>query len=116
MPHSKCLGCKSRVYTTESEAEPIGDLWPVCGLLLESVGDLGEIVGSPGVIETRGGASHSGCSSAGQLLIWAGSRGHRWPRTQARTSAARSRTLRRAVYELTRTSRSLALPPRATRP
>jgi len=47
VPHSKCLGCKSRVYTTESEAEPIGDLWPVCGLLLESVGDLGEIVGSP---------------------------------------------------------------------
>jgi len=69
-----------------------------------------------GVIETRGGASHSGCSSAGQLLIWAGSRCHRCARTQVRMSAARSRTLRRAVYELTRTSRSLALPPRATRP
>jgi hypothetical protein len=67
MAHLKCLACKTRLYSTESPADPIGDLCPVCGSLLEPVGDLGEIVGYR-VIETRGGTSHSGASRAGRLI------------------------------------------------
>jgi hypothetical protein len=51
MAHFKCLACKTRLHSTESQADPIGDLCPVCGSLLEPVGDLGEIVGYR-VIET----------------------------------------------------------------
>jgi hypothetical protein len=67
MPHFKCLACKTRLYSTESEADPIGDLCPVCGSLLEPVGDLGEIVGYR-IIETRGSTSHRGASRAGGLI------------------------------------------------
>ena len=67
MPDFKCLACKARLYSTESEADRIGDLCPVCGSLLEPVGDLGEIVGYR-VIETRGGTSHGGASGAGELI------------------------------------------------
>jgi hypothetical protein len=61
-----CLACKTRLHSTESEADPIGDLCPVCGSLLEPVADLGEIVGY-GVIETRGSTSHSRAPRAGEL-------------------------------------------------
>ncbi len=67
MPHFKCLACKTRLRSTESQADPIGDLCPVCGSLLDPVGDLGEIVGY-GVIETRGRTSHRGASRAGRLI------------------------------------------------
>ena len=68
MAHLKCLACKTRLQSTESPADLIGDLCPVCGSLLEPVGDLGEIVGYP-VIETRGGrSSHGGASRAGRLI------------------------------------------------
>jgi hypothetical protein len=67
MPHLKCLACKTRLHSTESQADPTGDLCPVCGSLLEPVGDLDEIVGYH-AIETRGGASHSGVSGTGQLI------------------------------------------------
>ena len=67
MPHFKCQACKTRLHSTASEADRIGDLCPVCGSLLEPVGDLGEIVGYR-LIETRGGMSHSGASGAGELI------------------------------------------------
>jgi|ERR1019366_9784758 hypothetical protein len=67
MPHFKCLACRTRLHSSESEADPIGDLCPVCGSLLEPVGDWGEIVGYR-VIETRGSTSHRGASVAGQLI------------------------------------------------
>lgn len=67
MPHFKCLACKTRLRSTESQADLIGHLCPVCGSLLEPVGDLGEIVGYR-VIETRGGTSHRGASRAGRLI------------------------------------------------
>ena len=67
MPHFKCLACETRLHGTESEANPIGDLCPVCGSLLEPVGDLGEIVGYR-VIETRRGRSQRGASRAGELI------------------------------------------------
>jgi len=46
MPHFKCLACKPRLHGTEGEADPIGDLCPVCGSLLEPVGDSGESWGT----------------------------------------------------------------------
>jgi hypothetical protein len=67
MPHLKCLACKTRLHGTESQADPIGDLCPVCGSLLEPVGDLGEIVGYR-LIEARGSTSHGGASGAGELM------------------------------------------------
>jgi len=67
MRHLKCLVCETRLYNAERQADPIGDLCPVCGSLLEPVGDLGEIVGYR-VIETRGSTSHSGASRAGRLI------------------------------------------------
>ena len=63
MPHFKCLACKTRLHRAEREADFIGHLCPVCGSLLEPVGDLGEIVGDR-VVETRGGTSHRGASRA----------------------------------------------------
>src|SRR2546428_11715317 len=67
MPHLKCLPCKTRLYSTESQADPIGHLCPVCGSLLEPVGDLGEIVGYR-LLETRGSTWHGGASGAGRLI------------------------------------------------
>src|SRR5947209_10062454 len=67
MPHFKCQACKTRLHSTESEADRIGDLCAVCGSLLEPVGDLGEIVGYR-VVETRGGTWDSGASGAGRLI------------------------------------------------
>ncbi len=67
MAHFKCLGCKTRLRSTECQADLIGDPCPVCGSMLEPVGDLGEIVGYR-AIETRGSTSHRGASVAGQLI------------------------------------------------
>ena len=67
MPHFKCLACNTRLHSAESQADPIGDLCPVCGSLLEPVGDLGEIVGYR-VAGTPGSTSHSGAEGAGQLI------------------------------------------------
>ena len=67
MPHFKCLPCKTRLYSTESQADPIGHVCPVCGSLLEPVRDLAEIVGY-GAIETPGSTWHSDASGAGQPI------------------------------------------------
>ena len=69
MGHLKCLACKTRLHSTESRADPIGDLCPVCGSLLEPVDDLGEIVGYR-TIETCGSTSHRGASVAGQQRVY----------------------------------------------
>ena len=67
MAHLKCLACETRLRSTESRADPIGDLCPDCGSLLEPVGDLGEIVRYR-VIETRASTSPHGASRAGRLI------------------------------------------------
>ena len=67
MPHFKCLECKTRLRSTESDAGLIGDLCPVCGSLLESVGDLGELVGYR-AIQTRGSVSSSGASRVVEMI------------------------------------------------
>jgi hypothetical protein len=68
MPHFKCLECKTRLYSTESDTDSIGDLCPVCGSLLEPVGALDEVAGYR-VVESRGRAWHGGASRAGQLIV-----------------------------------------------
>jgi hypothetical protein len=45
MPHFKCVGCKTRLYSAAAPADLVGDLCPGCGSLLEPVGELREIVG-----------------------------------------------------------------------
>jgi hypothetical protein len=45
MPHFKCTACKTRLYSPAVPADPVGDLCPGCGSLLEPVGELSEIVG-----------------------------------------------------------------------
>ena len=67
MAHFKCLACKTRLQSTESPADPIGDLCPVCGSLMEPVGDLDEIVGYH-VIASPDSTSHSGASRTGRLI------------------------------------------------
>ena len=67
MPYLDCLACNTRLYSTDCQADPIGDLCPDCGSLLEPVGDLGEIVRYR-VIETRGSTSPHGASRAGRLI------------------------------------------------
>ena len=68
MPYLDCLGVQhAPVQHGNSQADPIGDLCPDCGSLLEPVGDLGEIVRYR-VIETRGSTSPHGASRAGRLI------------------------------------------------
>ena len=45
MPHFKCVGCKTRLYSATAPADRVGDLCPECGSLLEPVSELAEIVG-----------------------------------------------------------------------
>jgi hypothetical protein len=45
MPHYKCLACKTRLYSAGNPAELVGDLCPDCGVLLEPVGELAEVIG-----------------------------------------------------------------------
>jgi hypothetical protein len=45
MPHFKCVGCKTRLYSAAGPANLAGDLCTGCGSLLEPVGELAEIVG-----------------------------------------------------------------------
>ena len=45
MPHFKCVGCRTRLYSAARPADLVGDLCPGCGSLLEPVGGLAEIVG-----------------------------------------------------------------------
>jgi hypothetical protein len=68
MPHLKCPACETRMYSTDSRAEPIGDLCLVCGSPLVPVGDLDEIVRHR-EIETPGSTSHRGAAAAGQLIV-----------------------------------------------
>ena len=44
MPHFKCVGCRTRLYSPASPADLV-DLCPECGSLLAPVSDLAEIVG-----------------------------------------------------------------------
>ena len=41
MPHLKCVGCKTRLYSAAIRADLVDDLCPGCGSPLEPVGELG---------------------------------------------------------------------------
>lgn len=45
MPHSKCVACKTRLYSSGAPAEMVGELCPSCGSLLEPVKSLVEVLG-----------------------------------------------------------------------
>ena len=115
MPHFKCLACKTWLRSTESDAGLIGDLCPVCGSLLESVGDLGELVGYR-AIETRGSTSPGGASRAVEMI--ADRIGEIIARREVKHSRVRPQsnaaTLALSAHDAT--PLALALPARATKP
>ena len=115
MAHLKCLACKTRLYSTESPADPIGDLCPVCGSLLEPLGDLGEIVGYR-VIETRGGTWDRCASGPGQLI--ADRVGEVIARRERGTHESGSKSKAATLTLSAHKSKplALALPARATKP
>lgn len=45
MPHFKCEGCRTRLYSAAARADLFDDFCPRCGSPLEPVGELAEIVG-----------------------------------------------------------------------
>ena len=45
MPHSKCVSCRTRLYSSGAPAQMVGEICPSCGGVLEPVGSLTEIVG-----------------------------------------------------------------------
>ena len=45
MPHFKCEGCRTRLYSAAARADLVDDLCSGCGSPLEPVGELAEIVG-----------------------------------------------------------------------
>jgi Zn-finger nucleic acid-binding protein len=55
MPHFKCVGCRTRLYSASARADVVGDLCPGCGSLLEPVGELAEIVGFQSIEQLAGG-------------------------------------------------------------
>ena len=54
MPHYKCEGCKTRLYSAALPPDPVGDLCAGCGSPLEPVGELTEIVGFRSVAHDAG--------------------------------------------------------------
>jgi hypothetical protein len=63
MPHFECVECNTGLRSTSSEADPIGDLCPVRGSLVEAVGDVREIGGTA---LSRHAAAH--CTAARKLI------------------------------------------------
>ena len=45
MPHFKCEGCRSRLYSAAAPTDLVGGLCPACGTVLQPVGALTELVG-----------------------------------------------------------------------
>jgi hypothetical protein len=50
MPHFKCVACRIRLSQAHTPDHAVGDLCPECGLLLEPVGALAEVVGYRSII------------------------------------------------------------------
>ena len=67
MPHFKCVGCRTRLYSESARADLVGDLCPGCGSLLEPVGELAEIVGFQ-AIQQRARAPDDGAPSRPERL------------------------------------------------
>jgi hypothetical protein len=69
MPHFKCVGCKTRLYSAAALADLDGDLCPGCGSLLEPVGDLREIVGFQSIRQRDDGGSFSSETAAQAMAL-----------------------------------------------
>jgi hypothetical protein len=54
MPHFKCVGCKTRMYSAAIRADLVDDLCPGCGSPLEPVGELAEIMGFQSIKQPAG--------------------------------------------------------------
>jgi hypothetical protein len=54
VPYFKCVPCKFRVSATDADPAPTGGACPSCGMALEPVADLTELVGfrSPDLIDS----------------------------------------------------------------
>jgi hypothetical protein len=66
MPHSKCVACKTRLYSSGAPAEMVGELCPSCGGLLEPVKSLVEVVGYRRITR-RADATHLDTAQAAAL-------------------------------------------------
>ena len=66
MPHSKCVACKTRLYSSGAPAEMVGELCPSCGGLLEPVKRLEEILGYRRITR-RAAAPNLGTAQAAAL-------------------------------------------------
>ena len=96
VPHVECVACKTRLHNTESQSRSDRGLCPVCGSLLEPVGNLSEIVRVPrSRVMRRLVAPRRIRGRAADRRR--GRRDHRLTRAQARTSPARNRKLRRSL-------------------
>jgi hypothetical protein len=92
MPHFKCVGCRTRLYSAARPADRVGDLCPGCGSLLEPVGELAEILGFQLIKQSDSAGDHGRAGrhegSAGRVDdLFARSAGIR---AQARLDARRS--------------------------
>jgi hypothetical protein len=67
MPYVKCEACKVRVRRVH-EAVGLADPCPLCGRALQSVADLGELIGFPSV-DARPDAPQDGISRAGHQRL-----------------------------------------------
>jgi hypothetical protein len=54
MPHSKCVPCRTRLYSAAAVPDLVGDLCPDCGGLLEPVLSAAEVVGFRQITIRRG--------------------------------------------------------------
>jgi hypothetical protein len=68
MPHFKCTACKTRLYSPAAPTDPVGDLCPGCGSLLEPVGELSEIVGFR-AIKPRDRAGDGGAPGTHERIV-----------------------------------------------
>ena len=59
MPHFKCVGCKTRLYSAAALPDLVRDLCPGCGSPLEPVGELREIVGFQSIRQRDAAADDS---------------------------------------------------------
>jgi hypothetical protein len=90
MPHFRCVTCKTRGYNAGGPADLLDDLCPGCGVALEPVSELAELVGFRAItagdrsVEGRASGTHERIvGGLGDLL------GRRALQAQARLDAER---------------------------
>jgi hypothetical protein len=69
MPHFKCVGCKTRVYSAARPTDLADALCPGCGGLFEPVGELAEIVGFQSITQRDSATGTEALAAAIALTI-----------------------------------------------